>query len=54
MYQIVFVLSSKTYSENVNRPTALHITIRPQKQVNYNQKGNKYLHSPGVGLRSIV
>ena len=33
----------------------LHVTIRPQKQVNYNRKGiYRDLHSPGVGRRSIV
>ena len=52
MYRIAYLLSSKIYySENL---VGLHITIRLQKQVNYNRKGNRGLHSPGVGRRSIM
>ena len=32
----------------------LHITIQLQKQVNYNRKANRSLHSLVVGRRSIV
>ena len=51
MSQIVYVLSSEINSENFSRPTHYNTTT---KQVNYNQKGNRGLHSPGVDRRSIV